>query len=341
MPENQESVRPRSSYSAPSRRKPLPWPKDQPFRILSLDGGGIKGIFPAAILAKLEEFLPEGEHIHQYFDLIAGTSTGGILAMGVGAGITAETMLRLYLERGSELFPPGNAITRGLRGLKQFFAYKYDADNLARLLKETYGDRRIQASRGCLCIPTSEGMNGEIFVVKTPHHPDYHLDGKKLLVEVGLATGAAPTYLKAADHWGYRLADGGLWANNPILVAVIEALSAFDVTREQIQVLSIGCGNDKVRVTNKMASGGLFQWRKAIKCAINLQTQSALAQTRLLLGPERVIRLEPKADAAIDLDDWVRARAELPAEAEAVCAAQLAAIKARFLQGKASTPKFF
>ena len=89
----------------PTRREPVPWENDQPFRILSLDGGGIKGIFPAAVLASLEREYLEGKSVGDYFDLIAGTSTGGILALGLGAGLTAGEILRMYLEEGHRVFP--------------------------------------------------------------------------------------------------------------------------------------------------------------------------------------------------------------------------------------------
>ena len=75
------------------RREPLPWPDDATFKILSLDGGGIKGIFPAGVLAYLEESYLGGQPIGDYFDLISGTSTGGIIALGLGAGLTARSLL--------------------------------------------------------------------------------------------------------------------------------------------------------------------------------------------------------------------------------------------------------
>src|SRR5206468_8707595 len=81
------------------------WPKDRPFRILSLDGGGIRGIFTAALLAELEQRHLAGQSIATCFDLIAGTSTGGILALGLSAGITAGGLLDLYVARGREVFP--------------------------------------------------------------------------------------------------------------------------------------------------------------------------------------------------------------------------------------------
>ena len=88
--DNSRELRRRSEGILPHRLQPVPWQNDLPFRILSLDGGGIKGIFPAAVLSFLEQEYLQGGSIGGYFDLIAGTSTGGILALGMGAGLTAS-----------------------------------------------------------------------------------------------------------------------------------------------------------------------------------------------------------------------------------------------------------
>ena len=93
----QDDVQPpkRSAGSLPTRRVPLPWPDDEPFRILSIDGGGIKGILPSALLAEVEREIMGGESAGRYFDLIAGTSTGGIIALGlsIGLGVAVPTTL--------------------------------------------------------------------------------------------------------------------------------------------------------------------------------------------------------------------------------------------------------
>ena len=90
----------RSSGTLKRRRVPLPWPEDRDFRILSIDGGGIRGIYPATFLAGLEERYLGGASVAQYFDLIAGTSTGGVIAIGLATGLKAANLLALYIDRG-------------------------------------------------------------------------------------------------------------------------------------------------------------------------------------------------------------------------------------------------
>jgi uncharacterized protein len=103
------------------------WPKGKPFRILSIDGGGIRGILPASMLAELESRYLGGQSIANCFDMIAGTSTGGIIALGLGSGKTASEIRDVYVERGGMIFPSGNWLMRKIRWLRQYIRYKYDA----------------------------------------------------------------------------------------------------------------------------------------------------------------------------------------------------------------------
>ena len=91
-------------------------------------------------------------------------------------------------------------------------------------------------------------MHGEVYIFKTPHHPDFHKDLHEPMVKVALATSAAPTYFRPLEHNGYTLVDGGVWANNPAMLAVIEALICFGIDRDQIDLLSLGCGVDERKV---------------------------------------------------------------------------------------------
>ena len=91
----QPIVKPRSAGTLYAARKRQSWPADRDFRILSIDGGGIRGILPLVLLAELERAFLRGKSVAGYFDLIAGTSTGGIVALGLGAGLRASDLLSL------------------------------------------------------------------------------------------------------------------------------------------------------------------------------------------------------------------------------------------------------
>lgn len=334
---------PRSAGAIPQRRIPQAWPKDRRFRILSIDGGGIRGIFPAAIMAGFERRYAGGKPIASYFDLIAGTSTGGILALGLGAGLTAAELLELYVRQGCEVFPPfpDNRLGRlrsWLRDQRQYARYAYDRAALQRMLEGRLGNRLFGESHSRLCIPAFEGRHSEVFVFKTPHHPDYKTDRFERMVTVGLATAAAPTYFRPLEHDGYTLVDGGVWANNPIMLAVIESMTCFDIGRDQIDVLSLSSGEDRYVVSDsEINKGGLWHWKKIMGAAMRLQSLAATNQARLLLGPPNVMRIEPPEFAPpIRMDDWRRSVAELQPAAEQALTAHAQRIAERFLKETAA-----
>ena len=309
----------RSDTILQTRREPLPWPDDATFKILSIDGGGIKGIFPAQVLAYLEDNCLGGQPIGDYFDLIAGTSTGGIIALGLGAGLTARWLLDLYVNEGHRVFPPEQRAS-SQRLLSRLSRNRYDRAALDELLLQALGTRTLRESRYRLLIPATEAKHGDPAVYKTPHHPGYFLDGDKPMAEVAAATSAAPTYLEPVVQDGYILLDGGIWANNPTMMGLVEALTCFTVQREQIAILSIGCGQDGFRINSKQTAGaGQFQWREIIYVAMHYQSLTAVNQAGLLIGRDKVTRLDrPEGAEPIDLDDWDKARRLLPEEAQAV-----------------------
>lgn len=304
----------RSSHSSSRRRPPLPWPPGRPFRILSIDGGGIRGIFPASVLAHFESAYLGGRSVGSYFDLITGTSTGGIIALGLGAGLTAAELAHLYIVRGSEIFPPPGRVMRLWRRVSRYIKHRYDRDALRAMLAEKLDGYRIGDSLVRLCVPAIEGRYGEVNVYKTPHHPDYYLDGAKQMLTVALATSAAPTYFQPLVDGGHILVDGGVWANNPIMIGLVDALTCFDLARADVQILSLGCGDGPHEFSkSQTAGGGLLAWRKLIFTAMRLQSQNALGQARLLVGPENVFRIDlQEQNPLIDLDDWTLAKERLP-----------------------------
>ena len=181
----------------------MPWPEDRDFRILSIDGGGIRGIYPAAFLAGLEKRYLGGTSISPYFDLIAGTSTGGIIALGLASGLTAAELRDLYIVRGREIFPPTRGDATGTarrywKGFCRYLKFRYDRTAFMHVLRDTFGNLEFGEARSRLCIPSLDGRHGDVYVFKTPHHPDYSKDAKEQMTKVAAATSAAPTFFSAA-----------------------------------------------------------------------------------------------------------------------------------------------
>lgn len=140
-------------------------------RILAIDGGGIKGVFPASFLAALEETLGL-ENVGEYFDLIVGTSTGGIIALGLGLEISGRNILTFYEEHGPSIFSG----SRKLRGYRSWLKPKYDPLPLRGALATVFGTKRLGDSARRLAIPSLDLAKGEVHIWKTPHHPRFQTD---------------------------------------------------------------------------------------------------------------------------------------------------------------------
>ena len=339
---------PRSHYASKKRRERLDWPADKDFTILSIDGGGIKGIFPAALLSRVEQQLLNGQSVAKYFDMITGTSTGGIIALGLANGLTAAELLAMYMDRGQEIFPltPDNWVGRMKKKMNTAssqFLYRYDETPLNQILNDVFGYRLLRESQNRLCIPSFEGKHSEVYIFKTPHHPDYKLDAKEKLTTVARATSAAPTFFRSLEADQYTFVDGGVWCNNPVMVGVVDAMACYNIPPERIRVLSIGCGDAPYYVHDAThLSGGKWQWREVIFAAMHLQSQNALGQASLLIGPENMLRVSPPLqDDPIKLDDWLRASTELPAAADTAYQENVEYLQQTFFQVPAEHAVFY
>ena len=268
------------------------------FQILSLDGGGIKGLFTAAVLAHLEEDF--NIRVTEHFDLIVGTSTGGIIALGLGAGKSPLEILKFYVEKGSKIFPRSR-----LSWLKHFYCSKYDASPLEEALKDCMGDCLLGDSSKRLVVPTYNLGEDDVYLFKTPHNERLKRDYKVPMWKVAMATTAAPTYFpsfRKLDH--LRLVDGGLWANNPTLVGIAEAVSMLGVPLNAIQVFNIGTTHEIKARPDGLDNGGLLQWSTSVVDVI-MQAQSIGVNTQVLhlLGKDKVLRMNPKVpDKLFKLD---------------------------------------
>jgi patatin-like phospholipase/acyl hydrolase len=310
----------RRANSLSTRRRRQPWPANKPFKILSLDGGGIRGIYTAEILRRSEEAFGRGAPLANYFDMIAGTSTGGIIALGLGLGIPTAEIVGFYRDDGRKIFPPlpGRLFGRAQRFIRSLRGPKLVHEALERALKGRFVDHLLGEAITRLVIPAFMMPKTEIAVFKTDHHEDFRNDHATPMWKVARATSAAPTYLKGLEHEesGRIFIDGGVWANNPLMVALVDAVTAYDIGFEQIEVFSIGTGNAPFALRKPDVFRGQIAWREAIKASMFLTTDNATAQAMLLLGPDRCLRIEPaEADSAIELDDYDSAFARLPARA--------------------------
>lgn len=327
----------RSAGTIQSKRRKLRWPPERDFRVLSLDGGGIKGLYTAALLARVEDALG-GRSIASHFDLIAGTSTGGIIALGLAAGLTAKDVLGLYLEHGKAIFPRKRRFG--------IFRPAFQAEALRRLLEPALADCRIGDARVRLCIPSCEARYGDVNVFKTSHHPDFKLDWKMPMIEVALATSAAPTVLPVHLFAGYFYADGGMWANNPAMVAVVDAMTCYDLQPEQIRMLSIGTGAPAPALTQRqLHAGGAINWilrGPLIESFMQYASANADGQAGLLIGRDRMIRLAPHGDdALIDMTDFEESKARLVPAGTRAADDALTAIADAFLRTDVEPPTFF
>lgn len=282
------------------------------FRVLSLDGGGIKGTYAAAFLAGIEEMT--GKRIAQHFDLIVGTSTGGIIAVGLGMGLPAGQILEFYRERGPQIFPLMGAADR-LRGvLRQAWRVKHAPDALREALTEVLGDRVLGESTVRLVVPSYDGSSGDVHLFKTAHHPRFKRDFNESAVDVALATSAAPTFLPAfSGASGTTLVDGGVWANCPAAVGVIEALTVLEQPAGTVDLLTIGTTEEPLHIPKQKRIGGLFQWaRFGPQLLMQAQTKGAVAHAKLLTGG-RLLRITETVEPGRFAMDDPRCIADLEA----------------------------
>src|SRR5215831_15802433 len=160
----------------------LPRRQDR-FQVLSLDGGGYRGIFSAAVLAAIEEDLDI--RVSDLFDLVVGTSTGGIIALGLGAGVRPMQIVDFYAEWGPRIFHRGFPWRHAWKA-------KYGNNALRQALTEVLGGKTMQDSIVPLVVPSYDFSRDQLYIFKTPHHPRLRRDGRARMVEVAMATAAAP-----------------------------------------------------------------------------------------------------------------------------------------------------
>jgi len=282
------------------------------FRILSCDGGGIRGVLTAVLLNRLVTAYPALLHGRPgTITMFAGTSTGGILALGLAAGMTPAQIRDLYVTNGKLIFDASwlhdVVEVGGLSGAK------YDNVNLKQILQETFGAQKLSDLKPRVLIASFSLDNQATDPSARTWSPKFFhnftgadSDGESLLVDVAMSTSAAPTYFPS---YGVFI-DGGVIANNPSMAAVVQAMDARNqagerATLDGIKLLSLGTGASLQYIAGQDHDWGDAQWIKPI---LNVMMDGSVGvadfECRQLLG-ERYCRVEPvfPAGKSFPMDD--------------------------------------
>lgn len=274
------------------------------FRILSLDGGGIRGLLSCKLLERLEEDSPG---YLEKVDLFAGTSTGGILALGLAAGLKPAKMAEIYEKDGAAIFSRG--FWDSIGDIDRIWYSDYDNKALKNKLEEIFGDLRLGDLKKRVLISTFHMDSGKVSKMGVrswkpkffQNYGDDEQDCSQRVVDVALHTSAAPTFFPL--HQGF--ADGGLVANNPSMCALAQALDkkTFRQVLHNITLLSVGTGVLPKWVEGFDENWGFKQWAPHL-ISIMMDGVSGVAdyQCRQLLGP-RYLRLNAIFARDIGLDN--------------------------------------
>lgn len=284
------------------------------FKILSLDGGGIRGVIAARILIEIEKQIKEqkGQSLHEYFDLVAGTSTGSIIAALVAIGKESANILKLYQKEGINIFPYQSRLSPQRLPLILKYgisAPKFSNEGLIKVLKKYFLRQDGTAIRleeiseiNLLIVAYNMFLESPtIFVNYHPEIPKQTIWYDNLpLWEICASSSSAPTYFPAYELKNGDLSlphiDGGIAANNPILVAITHAIK-LGHKLEDISIISIGTGENSQPYSYKQIVGwGLAEWAiKLINILMNSQSSThnfAAEQIMCKKNPEGYLRLQ-------------------------------------------------
>ncbi|AUH53261.1 hypothetical protein CXB49_21975 [Chromobacterium sp. ATCC 53434] len=287
---------------------------DTPYRILSIDGGGLRGIIALVVLERLDQAAPgwrDGVHMH------AGTSTGALIALGLARGLTPGQLLERYREQGPRLF--SRSLGWRLKTLNGLIGPRYDGAKREQVCRDDLGEESTLASllrdggrRGHVLVPAFN-LDGD------PRLPEglrrwkpkvYHNlptldgsdDGAELSWRVAMRSSAAPTYFSSFDGF----VDGGVFANNPAMCALGQTRDArlrTPIPPESVAMLSLGTGVNAIHLAGD-ADWGYWQWgRDIVELLMDGVNDVADFQARQLLGERRYLRVSTLLDQPVSLDD--------------------------------------
>jgi hypothetical protein len=282
-------------------------PRD--FRVLSLAGGGYLGLYTATVLAGLEA--RAGEPLARRFDLIAGTSVGGLLALALAFEVPVAVIVTLFQERGQEIFSarrlPTSGVGRLLDLTRSVLGPKYSGVALRAALTQIFGQRRLADAPHPVVVPAVNVSLSQAKVFKTPHVAESSGDERVLAVDVAMATSAAPAYFPSVKVGRHLYADGGIFAVAPDQVALHEAEHFLKIPPERVRMLSVGTATSGYRPADGVAADdGAVGWLsdgRLILTTVSVQQQHVHAMLEDRLG-ERYQRIDADwpSDAGLGID---------------------------------------
>lgn len=322
------------------------------FQILSISGGGYRGLYAAAVLVALEE--KAGKPLGRCFDLIAGTSIGGVIGLCLAHERPMPEVLQAFRKHGTRIFSnrPAPRTWWGIGSdlCRMVFKPKYQAKGLQTALEDMLGMETILGDAlHPVIVPTVNVTTGKPQFFKTPHHKRFQTDWKVRVVDVAMATSAAPTIFPLAKVGSSYFADGGLYANSPELSALHEATHFLEISEQDVHVLSVGTTTSQFSFSHVIGQNlGVAKWmigNRLVSMIISSQQQYEQNMMRHRLG-NRYIRIdenqskEQQEDLGLDV-------ATLPAQEMLTALGQESAKKAlgdsrlaEVLAYNARVPKF-
>jgi uncharacterized protein len=222
-------------------------------QLLSLSGGGYRGLYTAAALAALEN--AAGRPIGQCFELIAGTSIGGIIALAAAFEVKMQSVVETFQAAGARIFPKRRSKSAFAKYRNLVLDYRHPpfaAEPLREVIETLIGKNTLLGdAKHPVLIPSVNLTEGRPQVFKTRHYEGAHRDWQLRAVEIGLATSAAPTFFPPARIGHCLYADGGLFANSPDLAALHEATFFLKKPQSECWLLSVGTTTTKYSVADE------------------------------------------------------------------------------------------
>lgn len=274
-----------------------------PYRIISFDGGGVRGAYSARLIARLAQAVPG---FIDRSDLLAGTSTGGIIALGLAAGLTSNDLTVLYRDKAKKIFD--RSFTRDLAVLHGLRGADYSNKGLLAELTGIFGGKRLKDLHKRVLIPSFQLDNGDPDASRRQwkskffhNFPGPDSDGEELAVEVAMRTSAAPVYFPSRGEF----IDGGVVANDPSMAALCQSLNQNGAQQAltDVRLFSLGTGRNAVFIQGRDLDWGLAEWARPL---VNLMIDGVMGvaeyQCATLLG-DHYCRLQPLLPKPIALDD--------------------------------------